>query len=137
MHCSSSCCSRGHVQSCQLQSHRRIQCLCFGTPFVYAPPDLTSITPLFGLITGGDLVHITGTFLNGAMTCRFGKNRTPVLSTSLTEVTCATPPADVASSVVVELGYGSSGSSASAEEQGNVFLTAQPSPQSLLLKGTS
>ena len=83
------------------------------SPFTYIlPPVITSISPLFGGTTGGNVVTITGVNFKGATSVTFGGlNATLVKAVNDTTITCKTPVSLTAGAVdvIVRTGGGPSG----------------------------
>eukprot|EP00300_Choanocystis_sp_HF-7_P022412 c21668_g1_i1.p1 GENE.c21668_g1_i1~~c21668_g1_i1.p1 ORF type:complete len:1594 (-),score=270.87 c21668_g1_i1:45-4733(-) len=71
--------------------------------FFFHSPEVSTVEPHEGPVTGGQIVTISGSHLLGATFCKFGRDLMKVVKVSNTEVQCNSPAASISSTVVVDL----------------------------------
>jgi len=82
-----------------------------GTPFGFSPPRTIAIQPSEGYVSGGEVVRVTGEYLTGAVSCRFGRYTVLAQQVNDTMVQCITPAVESSTVMPVEVLYGNSGAS--------------------------
>lgn len=88
--------------------------------FVYAVHTVTTVSPQYGPVGGGNIVTITGTNLLGASEVKFGINESPnLLSVSNTQITAVAPAGSGTVDVSVKVGTASV-----AKQNSYTYLTA-------------
>ena len=106
----------------------------FGTFFVGRPPTVSSVTPRYGLTTGGTTVTIVGTELADASSATFAGHPAHVTADTNDEITVVTPVGEAGTApVVVATSYGASAANSGAQF-GYVAPGAQPTIKKISAK---